>query len=83
MTFNLGFIPFFYFGSNFSRDTLLSSSFLATIRFLDPPLHEFLPHKDDEIAELSKTMGLAFEELKSTVESLHEFNPMVDLRILW
>ena len=52
----------------------------ATIRFLDPPLHEFLPHTDDEIAELSKTMGLAFEELKSTVESLHEFNPMMGHR---
>ena len=52
----------------------------ATIRFLDPPLHEFLPHNDDEIAELSKTMGLTFEELKSTVESLHEFNPMMGHR---
>lgn len=52
----------------------------ATIRFLDPPLHEFLPHTDDEIAELSKAMGLAFEELKSTVESLHEFNPMMGHR---
>ena len=52
----------------------------ATIRFLDPPLHEFLPHTDDEIEELSKTMGLTFEELKSTVESLHEFNPMMGHR---
>ena len=52
----------------------------ATIRFLDPPLHEFLPHTDDEIAELANTMGLAFEELKSTVESLHEFNPMMGHR---
>ena len=52
----------------------------ATIRFLDPPLHEFLPHTDDEIAELSKAMGLTFEELKSTVESLHEFNPMMGHR---
>ena len=52
----------------------------ATIRFLDPPLHEFLPHTDDEIAELANTMGLTFEELKSTVESLHEFNPMMGHR---
>ena len=52
----------------------------CTIRFLDPPLHEFLPNTNDEIAELSKTMGLTFEELKATVESLHEFNPMMGHR---
>ena len=52
----------------------------VTIRFLDPPLHEFLPHKDDEIRELSKEMGLTFEELKATVEDLHEFNPMMGHR---
>ena len=52
----------------------------VTIRFLDPPLHEFLPHKDEEIAALAKEMGLTFEELKSTVESLHEFNPMMGHR---
>lgn len=52
----------------------------VTIRFLDPPLHEFLPHKDEEIAALAKEMGLTFEELKATVESLHEFNPMMGHR---
>lgn len=52
----------------------------VTIRFLDPPLHEFVPHKDDEIRDLAKTMGLTFEELKSTVEGLHEFNPMMGHR---
>ena len=52
----------------------------VNIRFLDPPLHEFLPHTDDEIAELAKTMGLSFGELKSTVENLHEFNPMMGHR---
>ena len=52
----------------------------VTIRFLDPPLHEFVPHKDDEIAELAKTMGLPFEDVKATVESLHEFNPMMGHR---
>ena len=52
----------------------------VTIRFLDPPLHEFVPHKDEEIADLAKTMGLTFEELKQTVESLHEFNPMMGHR---
>lgn len=52
----------------------------VTIRLLDPPLHEFLPQHDDDIAELAKTMGLSFEHLKSTVESLHEFNPMLGHR---
>ena len=52
----------------------------ATIRFLDPPLHEFLPHTDEEINVLAKEMGLGFEELKATVESLHEFNPMMGHR---
>jgi pyruvate, orthophosphate dikinase len=52
----------------------------VTIRFLDPPLHEFLPHEDEDIAALAKEMGLSFEELKTTVESLHEFNPMMGHR---
>ena len=52
----------------------------VTIRFLDPPLHEFLPHEDDEIKALAKEMGLTFESLKATVESLHEFNPMMGHR---
>ena len=52
----------------------------VTIRLLDPPLHEFLPHKDDEIAALAKTMGITFDQLKATVESLHEFNPMMGHR---
>jgi len=52
----------------------------VTIRLLDPPLHEFLPHTDVEIKELAKEMGLTFESLKATVESLHEFNPMLGHR---
>ncbi|MDO4567616.1 MAG: pyruvate, phosphate dikinase [Clostridia bacterium] len=52
----------------------------VTIRFLDPPLHEFLPHKDEEIAALAKDMGLTFEQLKATVNGLHEFNPMMGHR---
>ncbi len=51
-----------------------------TVRLLDPPLHEFLPHEDNDIAELAKEMGLTFESLKETVESLHEFNPMLGHR---
>ena len=49
----------------------------VTIRFLDPPLHEFLPHEDFEIEALAKEMGLTFEELKATVEGLKEVNPMM------
>ena len=52
----------------------------VTIRFLDPPLHEFLPTADEDIRDLAKEMGLTFESLKATVESLHEFNPMMGHR---
>ncbi|MDR0930913.1 MAG: pyruvate, phosphate dikinase [Clostridiales bacterium] len=52
----------------------------VTIRLLDPPLHEFLPHKDEEIRELAADLGITFESLKGTVESLHEFNPMLGHR---
>ena len=52
----------------------------VTIRLLDPPLHEFLPHADEDIADLAKTMGITFEALKGRVESLHEFNPMLGHR---
>ncbi|KYH32879.1 pyruvate, phosphate dikinase [Clostridium tepidiprofundi DSM 19306] len=52
----------------------------ATIRLLDPPLHEFLPHDDEDIKTLASDMGLSFEELKETVESLQEFNPMMGHR---
>ncbi len=52
----------------------------VTIRFLDPPLHEFLPHTDEEIAPLAESLGMTFEALKSRVESLKEFNPMMGHR---
>ncbi|MFU0827166.1 MAG: Pyruvate, phosphate dikinase [Lachnoclostridium sp.] len=52
----------------------------VTIRFLDPPLHEFVPTDDEDIAALAKDMGLTFEEVKATCESLHEFNPMMGHR---
>ncbi|QAT40755.1 pyruvate, phosphate dikinase [Clostridium sp. JN-9] len=52
----------------------------VTIRFLDPPLHEFLPTEDEDIRDLAKEMGITFEHLKFTVESLHEFNPMMGHR---
>ena len=52
----------------------------VTIRFLDPPLHEFLPTADEDIRALAEEMGLTFESLKATVEGLHEFNPMMGHR---
>ena len=52
----------------------------VTIRTLDPPLHEFLPHTDREIAELSKIIGVPAEKLKAKVEALHEANPMLGHR---
>lgn len=52
----------------------------VTIRFLDPPLHEFLPHKDSEIKELALDLGISFESLKNKVISLKEFNPMMGHR---
>ncbi|HHW45429.1 MAG TPA: pyruvate, phosphate dikinase [Clostridiales bacterium] len=51
-----------------------------TVRFLDPPLHEFLPTKEEEIAELANEMGVSVEELKSVIADLHEFNPMMGHR---
>ena len=52
----------------------------VTIRLLDPPLHEFLPHTDEEIKDLAKEMNMTFEELKNIVAGLHEFNPMMGHR---
>ena len=52
----------------------------VTIRYLDPPLHEFLPNTDEEIASLAKEMNMTFDELKNVVVSLHEFNPMMGHR---
>ena len=52
----------------------------VTIRFLDPPLHEFLPHTDEEIKPLAESLGVSFESLKKRVESLKEFNPMMGHR---
>ncbi len=54
--------------------------FPVTIRYLDPPLHEFLPHTDVEITSLAKELGMTFESLKARITSLHEFNPMMGHR---
>ncbi|MBI3450989.1 MAG: pyruvate, phosphate dikinase [Acidobacteria bacterium] len=52
----------------------------VTIRLLDPPLHEFLPHEADQIRELSGVMGVPFERLRARVEMLKEANPMLGHR---
>jgi pyruvate,orthophosphate dikinase len=52
----------------------------ATIRFLDPPLHEFLPHEPAQQAELAAKLGLPVEKIAQRVQELHEFNPMLGHR---
>ncbi|HXK97520.1 MAG TPA: pyruvate, phosphate dikinase, partial [Limnochordia bacterium] len=52
----------------------------VTIRLLDPPLHEFLPHEHHAMEELAQAMGVTFEEVQQTVESLKELNPMLGHR---
>ena len=51
-----------------------------TVRYLDPPLHEFLPTSDEDIAALAEDMGISVEDIKETCASLHEFNPMMGHR---
>jgi pyruvate,orthophosphate dikinase len=52
----------------------------ATIRFLDPPLHEFLPHAAEQQADLAEKLGVTVEAIQSRVHQLHEFNPMLGFR---
>jgi len=52
----------------------------VTVRLLDPPLHEFLPHDDDEYAALAKRVGIDAKKLKTAGDTLHEFNPMLGHR---
>jgi pyruvate,orthophosphate dikinase len=52
----------------------------VTIRLIDPPLHEFLPQTEGAIQEVAKNLNIPIDELKSTIKSLHEFNPMLGHR---
>lgn len=52
----------------------------VVIRFLDPPLHEFLPTKEEDIQEIAKELGITVQRLKAVISSLHEFNPMMGHR---
>ncbi len=54
--------------------------YAVTIRFLDPPLHEFLPTKEEDIAEIAGELNVTVEKVHEVIESLHEFNPMMGHR---
>lgn len=56
------------------------AGFGVTIRLLDPPLHEFVPHEEENQAEMAKEMGISASAVKAKVDSLHEFNPMLGHR---
>ena len=58
----------------------IMSGLPVTIRLLDPPLHEFLPHTEAEIAEVAASMGASVEKLRQRASELHEFNPMLGFR---
>ncbi len=58
----------------------IMSGLPVTIRLLDPPLHEFLPHTEDELAEVAKAMNAPADKLKRRASELHEFNPMLGFR---
>jgi pyruvate,orthophosphate dikinase len=52
----------------------------VTVRTIDPPLHEFVPHEEEAQRQLARQMGISFEKVRSRVASLHEFNPMLGFR---
>ncbi|MDD5148762.1 MAG: PEP-utilizing enzyme, partial [Candidatus ainarchaeum sp.] len=58
----------------------IMESLPVIIRFLDPPLHEFLPKEEKDIKEISGELGISPEKLKNIIDSLHEFNPMLGFR---
>ena len=58
----------------------IMSGLPVTVRLLDPPLHEFLPHSDAEIAEVATSMGVSPEKMRRRAAELHEFNPMLGFR---
>ncbi len=66
--------------SDFFELFKIMDGYPVTIRLLDPPLHEFVPHTDKEIAELAQRIGWKEETVKMKVKALHEFNPMLGHR---
>ena len=69
-----------YQRSDFAALFEIMSGLPVTIRLLDPPLHEFLPHTDAEIEEVATAMGVPPEKLRRRAAELHEFNPMLGFR---
>ena len=69
-----------YQRSDFEQLFLAMEGDPVIIRYLDPPLHEFLPHTDEEIKPLASSLGMSFESLKAQIDSLKEFNPMMGHR---
>ena len=66
--------------SDFAAIFKVMAGLPVTIRLLDPPLHEFLPHEDAEFAEVATSAGVSIEYLKRRAQELHEFNPMLGHR---
>ena len=66
--------------ADFEQILRIMKGFPVTIRLLDPPLHEFLPHSDDEMAEVAKAAGVDIETAKRRAMALHEANPMLGHR---
>ncbi len=65
---------------DFAQLFKIMDGFPVTIRLLDPPLHEFVPHTDPEIKDLAQRLGQDFERLRMKIKALHEFNPMLGHR---
>jgi pyruvate,orthophosphate dikinase len=66
--------------ADFTEIFEIMASLPVTIRLLDPPLHEFLPHEEEEFAEVATATGIGIEALKRRAAELHEFNPMLGHR---
>jgi pyruvate,orthophosphate dikinase len=66
--------------SDFAEIFEIMAGLPVTIRLLDPPLHEFLPHEDEEFAEVAAATGVSLDKLKRRAAELHEFNPMLGHR---
>ncbi|MDX3908775.1 MAG: pyruvate, phosphate dikinase [Sphingobium sp.] len=66
--------------SDFTEIFTVMAGLPVTIRLLDPPLHEFLPHEEAEFAEVAKAAGVGVDELRRRASELHEFNPMLGHR---
>ena len=66
--------------SDFAEIFTIMSGLPVTIRLLDPPLHEFLPHGEDELQDVADSVGVSIDTLQRRVNELHEFNPMLGHR---